>query len=136
MNWPKRRLGKADHEKYSVKALAAGLAIGAGLALFGLYGIRPANDEDVGRSVIQQSLASYPGPCPCPYSILRGSPCGDWSAYVKPGGYSPICYSSDVTWRMIDDYKTLHPDWQNENLGRRMLPAFVTRIIEPDHTAP
>lgn len=69
----------------------------------------PMTDAQVKKAVIQESLASYPGPCPCPYNVMRnGRQCGDRSAYSKPGGYSPICYESDVTSAMICDYRERH----------------------------
>jgi len=46
---------------------------------------------------IQQSINNYSGNCPCPYNrASNGSRCGKRSAYSRPGGYSPLCYSSDV----------------------------------------
>ena len=55
-----------------------------------------ANDQKVQR-LIQESIASYPGKCACPYSIMsNGRKCGGRSAYSKPGGYSPLCYPKDV----------------------------------------
>ena len=48
--------------------------------------------------MIRQSIATYPGSCPCPYSRDRaGRRCGGRSAWSKPGGYSPLCYESDIT---------------------------------------
>jgi|GEM_PF-1366209 len=50
------------------------------------------------KMIIKQSLESYAGSCPCPYNYDRaGRRCGKRSAYSKPGGYSPICYDSDVS---------------------------------------
>jgi hypothetical protein len=49
------------------------------------------------EQIIQESIAQYPGKCPCPYSIMsNGKKCGKRSAYSKPGGYEPLCYVSDV----------------------------------------
>ena len=48
--------------------------------------------------MIKESIANYPGKCPCPYSIMsNGKKCGKRSAYSKPGGYEPLCYVSDIT---------------------------------------
>lgn len=67
------------------------------------------SDSDVGQAIIRESLASYPGPCPCPYNIMRnGRSCGNVSAYVRPGGYAPICYERDVTPGMIQRYRQTH----------------------------
>ena len=50
------------------------------------------------EEMIKESIASYPGKCPCPYSIMsNGKKCGKRSAYSKPGGYEPLCYVSDIT---------------------------------------
>lgn len=50
------------------------------------------------RALIAQSIAAYPGTCPCEYSRNRaGRRCGRTSAWSKPGGYEPLCYESDVT---------------------------------------
>ena len=49
------------------------------------------------EQMIQESIAKYPGKCPCPYSIMsNGKQCGKRSAYSKPGGYEPLCYVSDI----------------------------------------
>jgi len=65
------------------------------------------SDGEVKRLVIQESVASYPGRCPCPYNVDRaGRSCGRRSAYSRPGGYSPICYESDVTPQMVQQYRT------------------------------
>ena len=64
------------------------------------------SDSQIKKQVISESIASYPGNCPCPYSVARnGSNCGARSAYSKPGGYDPICYPRDVTPSMVQDYK-------------------------------
>jgi hypothetical protein len=55
--------------------------------------------------IIRQSIASYPGSCPCPYNVDRaGRRCGGRSAWSKPGGYSPICYESDVSDERLSSY--------------------------------
>jgi hypothetical protein len=66
-------------------------------------------DAEVRKAIIAQSLAGYPGPCPCPYNTARnGSRCGKRSAYSKPGGYEPICYDNDVTPAMIAKWRKEH----------------------------
>lgn len=67
---------------------------------------RPAFDRnEVIDAIIKASLRSYSGACPCPYNTMKsGRRCGGNSAYSKPGGQSPICYSTDVTDRMIADF--------------------------------
>jgi hypothetical protein len=50
------------------------------------------------KFLVRQSIASYPGQCPCPYSTMRnGYSCGGRSAYSRPGGYAPLCYPRDVS---------------------------------------
>src|SRR5438093_7956455 len=63
-------------------------------------------DAEIKQEIIKQSIASYKGSCPCPYSADVGDRmCGWWSAYSQPSGASPICYEKDVTPKMVDDYK-------------------------------
>ncbi|MEQ1770304.1 MAG: SH3 domain-containing protein [Devosia sp.] len=57
------------------------------------------------RAIIAISRQSYSGSCACPEDRDRGGRrCGARSAYVKPRGQSPLCYPSDVSQRMIDDF--------------------------------
>ncbi|HIF26240.1 MAG TPA: hypothetical protein EYG18_08610 [Micavibrio sp.] len=64
------------------------------------------SDEKIKEAIIAQSLASYPGNCPCPYNTDRaGRRCGKRSAYSKLGGDTPVCFPSDVTLAMIEAYK-------------------------------
>ena len=75
------------------------------LALFG----QPQQKNQIIQNIISESVANYPGACPCPYNrASNGSSCGRRNAYSKPGGYSPICYTSDVTPAMISSYKHKH----------------------------
>ncbi|ENX06473.1 hypothetical protein [Acinetobacter courvalinii] len=58
------------------------------------------------RKIIQESIESYPGNCPCPYNTARnGSRCGKRSAYNRAGGYTPYCYPEDVSDRKVKEYK-------------------------------
>ena len=69
----------------------------------------PASDDAVKQAVIRESIAAYPGSCPCPYSVARnGSSCGRRSAYSRPGGYAPLCYATDVTPDMVRQYRAEH----------------------------
>ena len=64
------------------------------------------SDAEIVQQIIRDSIASYPGNCPCPYNSTRnGSACGRRSAYSKPGGYAPICYPNDVSAEMIESYR-------------------------------
>lgn len=63
--------------------------------------------EAIKQKIIQQSIESYPGNCPCPYNTARnGSCCGKRSAYNRAGGYAPLCYPEDVSDRMVREYKS------------------------------
>lgn len=67
-----------------------------------------ATNSEIRKELIYQSISSYSGSCPCPYNLTRngnGSRCGGRSAYSRPGGYSPLCYPSDVTSSMILRYR-------------------------------
>lgn len=65
------------------------------------------NVEQIKQKIIQQSIESYPGNCPCPYNTERnGSRCGKRSAYNRAGGYAPICFAEDVTDQMLKNDRT------------------------------
>ena len=56
------------------------------------------SDAQVRQQIVRESIAAYPGRCPCPYSVDRaGRRCGARSAYNRPGGYAPKCYARDVS---------------------------------------
>jgi hypothetical protein len=45
-------------------------------------------------------------PCACPDDRMRnGRRCGSRSAYSRPGGAAPKCYTSDITAEMIEEYR-------------------------------
>ena len=68
-----------------------------------------ATDDEVRELMIASSIASYPGTCPCPYNTDRaGNRCGGRSAYSRAGGYSPLCYKSDISDEMVAAYRALH----------------------------
>ncbi len=67
------------------------------------------SDADVRQAMIQESISSYPGHCPCPYNLAsNGSHCGKRSAWSKPGGYAPLCYPNDITDEMVKQYRASH----------------------------
>lgn len=67
------------------------------------------SDAQIRQQIIRQSIASYPGACPCPYSVMRnGRSCGGRSAYSRPGGYAPICYPRDVGDAEIRAWRSAH----------------------------
>ncbi|PWD82987.1 hypothetical protein [Ignatzschineria cameli] len=64
------------------------------------------SDDEIKNIIIQQSIASYPKSCACPYnSAKNGSRCGKRSAYSKKGGYTPKCYPEDISPREIKEWK-------------------------------
>lgn len=80
----------------------------AGLAI----AVTPAlaqSDAQVKQSIVRDSVASYPGPCACPYNTDRaGRSCGRRSAYSRPGGYAPICYPSDISAEQVAAWRRAH----------------------------
>lgn len=66
-------------------------------------------DPQVKQRVIDESIDSYPGNCPCPYNSARnGSRCGRRSAYNRAGGYAPMCYASDVSAADVKAWRASH----------------------------
>jgi len=64
----------------------------------GCVHVQNATDDEIREVIIATSIATYHGNCPCPYfSDRAGRRCGRRSAYSRAGGYSPICYKSDIT---------------------------------------
>lgn len=62
--------------------------------------------QAIKQQIIEQSISSYPGNCPCPYSTMRnGRSCGKRSAYSRPGGYAPKCYPEDVSEGEVQAYR-------------------------------
>jgi hypothetical protein len=86
-----------------MKTLIVGL-VALGLAASPAFAVQ--SDAQIRQSIIRDSIAAYPGPCACPYSVMRnGRACGGRSAYSRPGGHAPICYPRDVTQAQIADYR-------------------------------
>ena len=64
------------------------------------------SDIEIKKLMIQDSIATYTGNCPCPYNLAsNGSSCGRRSAYSRPGGAAPLCYESDISKHMVDAYR-------------------------------
>lgn len=78
-----------------------------GLCLaFGVDAKQAVSTEAVKQKIIQQSIDRYQGNCPCPYNTARNdSRCGKRSAYNRAGGDAPLCYSEDVSDRMVKEFK-------------------------------
>jgi hypothetical protein len=85
--------------RFAVIALAVAIAVGQAKK-------SKKTDAEIRQEIINASIASYRGSCPCPYNVDRaGRRCGPRSAYSKPGGASPICYENDATQKMVDEYR-------------------------------
>lgn len=57
------------------------------------------------EQMIQESIARYPGNCPCPYNRdARGHNCGGRSAWSRAGGYAPLCFPADITPDMVREF--------------------------------
>ncbi len=64
------------------------------------------SDEEIRKILIEESLASYGGSCPCPYSYAPNrSQCAGASAYSMLKAAYLLCYPADVTQHMIHDYR-------------------------------
>lgn len=82
-------------------------AVAAVAALVGIATPAGAqSDAAIKQRIIRESIASYPGSCPCPYSTDRaGRSCGRRSAYSRPGGRAPLCYPRDVSAAQVRAYR-------------------------------
>ncbi len=91
-----------EEEESSIKSVL--LAV---ILLFSAVGFtEDLTDGEVKKILIEQSIRSYSGACPCPYNVMRnGRRCGKNSAYSKPGGAEPLCYDRDVTDEMVKRYR-------------------------------
>lgn len=67
------------------------------------------SDAQVRQRIVRESIAAYPGNCPCPYSRARnGSQCGGRSAWSRRGGHAPICYAREVSTAQVRDWRRNH----------------------------
>jgi len=67
------------------------------------------SDDQIRQLIIEDSIASYPGVCACPFNAARnGSSCGRRSAWSKQGGYAPVCYKKEISKEMVDDWRNSH----------------------------
>lgn len=83
------------------------IAVAAATALAGPAApARAQGDYAIRQKIIRASIADYPGNCPCPYNTDRaGRRCGGRSAYSRPGGYAPKCFTSDVSAAAVKAYR-------------------------------
>ena len=90
-------------------ASPAGVALAVILACIAFSAAFAQTDAAVKQRIIRESIAAYPGPCACPYNVMRnGRSCGRRSAYSRPGGHAPICYASDVTRAQVEAWRRAH----------------------------
>lgn len=88
-------------------AIVAALVLALGL--FAPSAAQAQSDEEIRQMMIDQSIRSYSGNCPCPYNrASNGSRCGGRSAYSRPGGASPLCYPSDISAQMVENFRQRH----------------------------
>lgn len=68
------------------------------------------SDAAIAAIIVAATTNAYKAlgkPCACPEDTMRnGRRCGGNSAYSRPGGYRPLCYTSDGTRDMICRYRT------------------------------
>lgn len=80
-----------------------------GLAAVATPALAFQSEAQIKQRIIRESIAAYPGSCPCPYNVDRaGRSCGRRSAYSRPGGYAPICYPNDVSRAQVEEWRRTH----------------------------
>ena len=91
----------------SVHAIFASIMF-AGSALAGQSDC--SSDQAIALVLVDASRATYHAtgaPCACPDDTNRiGNQCGRTSAYIRPGGYAPLCYPHDVTPARIEHFRS------------------------------
>ena len=93
--------------KYAVRGRIAALAtLAFSLSTFTSGAEARQSDAQIKQAIIKQSIANYPGNCPCPYNSARnGSRCGGRSAHSRGGGAAPLCFASDVSQAEVEAYR-------------------------------
>ena len=67
---------------------------------------RRANDDELRRIIVDESIRRWTGDCPCPYSYTwNGRQCAENSAYMKRVPYAPYCYPQDVPYGVLNQYR-------------------------------
>ena len=103
----KSTLTRTDVKNRILKYLSIGLLLAS--STFQVAHTFAQTDAEVRKTMIQQSIAEYPGNCPCPYnSASNGSRCGGRSAWSRSGGYAPLCYDADITDEMVQSWQRRH----------------------------
>lgn len=66
------------------------------------------HDETTKMEIVLDSIRKYDGPCPCPYfQTDDGRQCGKQSAYDRPDGQKPYCFTTDVTKEAVAQWETI-----------------------------
>lgn len=64
------------------------------------------SDREIKTTLIHKSIQDYGKSCPCPYSKSpQGGQCGLTSAYSRADRLTILCYPSNVTKKMIKEYR-------------------------------
>jgi hypothetical protein len=80
-------------------------AVVAILTVWGTASALALTDGQVRDLMIKDSIKSYSGACPCPYSFTaEGLRCGTQSAWSKKHG-TPSCYRQDIDDPAVADYR-------------------------------
>ena len=80
------------------QALASLVALALTIGTLTAQADERLTDSEVRSRIIQESLATYPGNCPCPYNLDRaGRRCGKRSAWNRAGGQTPICFPDEIS---------------------------------------
>lgn len=75
----------------------------------GAVGDDEPTDDEIRQLIIDDSIAAYKGPCPCPYNLAAdGKKCGERSAYSRKAGDAPLCKPEDVSDDMVNAYRENH----------------------------
>lgn len=70
-----------------------------------LYAASNKDLNKIKKQLIEQSIRTYQGSCPCPYNIMKnGRICGRRSAYSRPRGKAPLCYVEDISDQETDRF--------------------------------
>ncbi|WP_308925336.1 hypothetical protein [Janthinobacterium sp. J1-1] len=86
--------------------LALALALLACASTVWSQGQAALSSAQVKQRIIADSIAAYPGRCPCPYNAAKnGSACGGRSAWSRQGGYAPICYEREISSEMVTKWR-------------------------------
>jgi hypothetical protein len=81
----------------------------SGLMLAGAAWAVEMTDEQVREQIVRESVGSYAGSCACPDNTdSAGRRCGARSAYSKPGGARPICYTHEVSDQQVRQFRQRH----------------------------